>query len=78
MLAGGDAVLTMIPHGVGQGASFDLALNTAALPGLVQVQRLRANMSMPPAVFSVSNSAPATCWASVPSTKKTCPKSSPA
>ena len=54
MLAGHDAVLTMMPHGVEQGASFDTALNRSAFRGLVKVQRLRANMKMPPVVFSAS------------------------
>lgn len=55
MLTGKDAVLTMMPHGVEQGASFDTALNRSAFRGLVKVQRLRANMKMPNVVFSVSN-----------------------
>lgn len=55
MIAGRDAVLTMMPHGVEQGASFDTALNRSAFRGLVKVQRLRANMKMPSVVFSVSN-----------------------
>jgi HEAT repeat protein len=56
MLAGRDAVLTMMPHGVEKGASFDLALNRSAFRGLVKVQRLRANLKMSSVVFSVSNS----------------------
>jgi HEAT repeat protein len=56
MVAGRDTVLTMMPHGVEQGASFSTALNRSALRGLVKVQRVRANMKMPGVVFSVSNS----------------------
>ncbi|HEY4329395.1 MAG TPA: HEAT repeat domain-containing protein [Phycisphaerae bacterium] len=55
MLDGRDAVLTAIPHGVDEGAMFDTALNRSAYPGLVKVQRLRANLKMPSAVMSVSS-----------------------
>ncbi len=54
MLAGKSAVITTLPHGADQeGASFDLALNRASLPGLVRVQRLRAHLNMPPMVLGV-------------------------
>jgi HEAT repeat protein len=55
MLSGRSAVITTVPHGADlEGASFDLALNRASLPGLVKVQRLRANLRMPDLVFAVS------------------------
>jgi HEAT repeat protein len=55
MLAGKDAVLTVVAHGAdNEGASFDLALNRAGLPGLVKVQRIRANLRMPPMVIAAS------------------------
>jgi hypothetical protein len=55
MLSGKDAVLTVVSHGAdNEGASFDLALNRAALPGLVKVQRIRANLKMPPMVMAAS------------------------
>jgi HEAT repeat protein len=58
MLANKNAIITTLPHGAGQeGASFDLALNRASLPGLVKVQRLRASLSMPPMVMAVSMNA---------------------
>jgi len=48
MAAGKSAIITILPHGADQeGASFDLALNRASLPGLVKVQRVRANLRMP-------------------------------
>jgi HEAT repeat protein len=48
----------MLPHGAEQeGASFDLAFNRSNLPGYVKVQRLNANLSMPPKVLMVSASA---------------------
>ena len=57
MLKGRSAVITMLPHGAEQeGASFDLAFNRANLPGLVKVQRLKANLAMPPKVLMVSAS----------------------
>jgi HEAT repeat protein len=57
MLKGRSAIITMLPHGAEQeGASFDLALNRANLPGLVKVQRLKANLQMPPKVLMVSAS----------------------
>jgi HEAT repeat protein len=57
ILAGKSAVLTTLPHGAEEqgGASFDLALNRANLPGLVKVQRIRADLRMPPMVMAVSN-----------------------
>ena len=54
MLAGKDAVITTVQHGVHDAASFDLALNRASLPGLIRVQRIRANMAMPGMVMAVS------------------------
>jgi HEAT repeat protein len=55
MLAGKDAVLTVVAYGANdEGASFDLALNRASLPGLVKVQRIRANLKMPPLVMAAS------------------------
>lgn len=55
MLAGKTAVITTIPHGAdSEGASFDLALNRTALPGLMKVQRIRANLRMPTVVLAVS------------------------
>ncbi|HEX5273443.1 MAG TPA: hypothetical protein VFW33_23260, partial [Gemmataceae bacterium] len=56
MLAGKSAVITTLPHGAEEqgGASFDLALNRANLPGLVKVQRIRADLRMPPMVMAVS------------------------
>jgi HEAT repeat protein len=55
MLAGGDAILTTVQHGADDNAaSFDLALNRMNLPGVIRVQRIRANMSMPGTVMSVS------------------------
>jgi HEAT repeat protein len=58
MLAGKSAVITTLPHGAEEqgGASFDLALNRGNLPGLVKVQRLRADLQMPLAVMAVSAS----------------------
>jgi HEAT repeat protein len=48
MLAGKTAVITTLPHGADNaGASFDLALNRASLPGLVKVQRVWASERMP-------------------------------
>ncbi len=55
MLAGHDAVLTVVAYGAdNEGASFDLALNRPSLPGLVRVQRIRANLKMPPMVMAAS------------------------
>jgi HEAT repeat protein len=55
MLADKTAVITTVPHGADQqGASFDLALNRASLPGLVKVQRLRANLRQGPVAMAVS------------------------
>jgi HEAT repeat protein len=56
ILAGGDAILTMMPHDVDRNASFDLALNRLAYPGLVTLERIRANLQMPNTVWNVSNS----------------------
>ena len=55
MLAGKEAVITAVAHGAdNEGASFDLALNRCNLPGLVRVQRIRANMQMPGMVMAAS------------------------
>lgn len=55
MLAGKTTIITTIPHGAdSEGASFDLALNRTALPGLMKVQRIRANLRMPTVVLAVS------------------------
>lgn len=55
MLAGQDAILTVVAYGAdNEGASFDLALNRPSLPGLVRVQRIRANLKMPPMVMAAS------------------------
>ena len=55
MLAGRDAILTTVQHGVEGAASFDVALNRASLPGLLHLQRIHANMSMPAQVMGVSD-----------------------
>ncbi len=59
MLAEKSAIITTMPHGADQeGASFDLALNRASLPGLVKMQRVRASLAMPPvAAAALSNPA---------------------
>jgi len=55
MVAGKDAVLTVVAHGAdNEGASFDLALNRHSLPALVRVQRIRGTMTMPPMVMAAS------------------------
>ncbi|MGA2064881.1 MAG: HEAT repeat domain-containing protein [Thermoguttaceae bacterium] len=55
MTAGKDAVLTVVAHGAdNEGASFDLALNRTSVPGLVRVERIRANAKMPPMVMAAS------------------------
>jgi HEAT repeat protein len=55
MLKGGDAVLTMVQHGADDNAaSFDLAFNRMNLPGVIRVQRFRANLTMPGTVMAVS------------------------
>jgi hypothetical protein len=55
MTAGKDAVLTVVAHGAdNEGASFDLALNRASVPGLVRVERIRASAKMPPMVMAAS------------------------
>jgi HEAT repeat protein len=55
MLAGETAVLTVVAFGAdNEGASFELALNRASLPGLVKVQRIRADLAMPPMVMAAS------------------------
>ena len=55
MIGGKDAVITVVAHGAdNEGASFDLALNRSSLPGLVRVERIRANMRMPGMVMAAS------------------------
>jgi hypothetical protein len=55
MLAGKEAIITVVAHGAdNEGASFDLALNRYSVPGLVRLQRIRANMQMPPMVMAAS------------------------
>ncbi len=56
MVAGKSAIITTLPHGADrEGASFDLALNRASLPGLVKVQRLRASLRMPNMAMGVGS-----------------------
>jgi len=56
MLAGKDAVLTVVAHGAeDEAASFDLALNRTSVPELVRIQRIRADMKMPPMVMAASS-----------------------
>ncbi len=56
ILAGKTAVITALPHGANrEGASFDLALNRANLPGFVKVQRLRASNKMPEMAMGVGS-----------------------
>jgi HEAT repeats len=56
ILAGKTAVITALPHGANrEGASFDLALNRANLPGFVRVQRLRASNRMPEMAMGVGS-----------------------
>lgn len=55
MLAGGDAILTMVQHGADDtAASFDLAFNRMNLPNVIRVMRFRASMSMPGTVMAMS------------------------
>ena len=55
MLAGKTAVITTVPHGAdNEAASFDLALNRTRFPGLVRLQRIRANLQMPQVVMAAS------------------------
>ncbi len=54
VLAGGDAILTMVQHGIEDAASFDLALNRTHLPAIIRVQRFRANLRMPGMVMAMS------------------------
>ena len=56
MVVGKSAVITALPHGADrEGASFDLALNRASLPGLVKVERVRASMRMPDVAFAIGS-----------------------
>jgi hypothetical protein len=56
ILAGKSAIITALPHGANrEGASFDLALNRANLPGLVKTQRLRASNKMPEMAMGVGS-----------------------
>jgi hypothetical protein len=53
-LAGKSAVITALPHGANrEGASFDLALHRASLPGFTKVQRLRIGKGMPEMAMGV-------------------------
>src|SRR5258706_6077822 len=52
--AGKPAIIPTVPHGVQDAASFDLALNRPNLPGLLRLQRIRANLQMPSVVMAVS------------------------
>jgi len=55
MLASKDTVLTVVAHGADdEAASFDLALNRTSVPELVRIQRIRADMKMPPMVMAAS------------------------
>jgi HEAT repeat protein len=55
ILAGNTGIITTIPHGAnGRGASFDVALNRATLPGLVRLQRVRASLTMGNMAMQVS------------------------
>ncbi len=55
MLGGKEVIITVVAHGAdNEGASFDLALNRSNLPGLVRLQRIRANMQMPSMVMAAS------------------------
>ena len=55
MLAGKDTILTVVAHGAeDEAASFDLALNRTSVPELVRIQRIRADMKMPPMVMAAS------------------------
>jgi HEAT repeat protein len=57
MIGGKDAILTTVAHGAdNEGASVDLALNRFNLPGLVRVQRIRANLRMPGMVMAATSS----------------------
>jgi hypothetical protein len=57
MLAGKDAILTVVAHGADdEAASFDLALNRTSVPELVRIERIRADMKMPPMVMAASSS----------------------
>ena len=56
MLAGKDAILTVVAHGAeDEAASFDLALNRTSVPELVRIQRIRADLKMPPMVMAASS-----------------------
>jgi HEAT repeats len=56
ILAGKSAIITALPHGANrEGASFDLALNRANLPGFVKVQRLLASNKMPEMAMGVGS-----------------------
>jgi HEAT repeat protein len=58
MQAGKEATLTVVAHGTdNEAASFDLALNRHNLPGLVRVERIRANANMPALVMAASANA---------------------
>ncbi len=58
LVTGKTAVITALPHGADrEGASFDLALNRASLPGLVKVERIRASLRMPDVAMAVGANA---------------------
>jgi HEAT repeat protein len=58
ILAGKAATLTTVPHGADrEGASFDLALNRASLPGLIKVQRVRGSLAMPDVAMGIGANA---------------------
>ncbi len=57
MLAGRQAIITMMIHGGGtdgEGANFDCALDRGSLLGAVPLQRVRANLNMPVEAFAIS------------------------
>ena len=56
ILAGGDGVLTILPHLVQESVGFDFSLNRIAYPALIRLERVRANLRMPGTVWRVSNS----------------------
>jgi HEAT repeat protein len=53
MLAGKNAIITVVPHDTSDASNVDLALNRFSLPGLIQPKRIRADMKMPTTVASV-------------------------
>jgi hypothetical protein len=55
IIAGGDGILTILPHLVNENVSFDFSLNRLAYPVLIRFERVRANLRMPGTVWRVSN-----------------------